>query len=80
MAYIERMQQQHERLAPAAAPDDLQAEANELARLRDERDALRAKLDEVARVLGADPAKIVHDARNVMNELGLLRKLAELED
>ena len=53
--------------------------AEQIDRLRRERDALQAKLDQIAQVIGArDSSKIVHDVRNVMNELVLLRKLAEL--
>ena len=60
---------------------DPSAGGGDLARLRAERDELRATLDQIAQVIGAkSPDKIVHDVRNVMNELGLLRKLAELED
>ena len=62
---------------PAGDADD----PNNPARLRAQRDDLQAKLDQIAQVIGAKSAdKIVHDVRNVMNELGLLRKLAELED
>ena len=62
---------------PAGDADD----PNDPARLRAQRDALQDKLDQIAEVIGAKSAdKIVHDVRNVMNELGLLRKLAELED
>lgn len=49
--------------------------------LRRDRDALQAKLDRLAAVIGCEnPAKIEHDLRNVMNELVLLRKLAEEDD
>ena len=41
----------------------------------------REKLESIAEVIGArDSSKIVHDVRNVMNELVLLRKLAELDE
>ena len=72
------------RTAPAAAPSDAADDpndSNDPARLRAQRDDLRDKLDQIAQVIGCQsPDKIVHDVRNVMNELGLLRKLAELED
>ena len=48
--------------------------------VRRERDELRQKLDEIASVIGApDAGKIVHDVRNVMNELVLLRRLTDDE-
>ena len=54
--------------------------AEQIERLRRERDALEAKLDQIAQVIGTrDASKIVHDVRNVMNELVLLRKLAEMD-
>ncbi len=63
-----------------ADPPDMQRLLTELAELRRERDALQSQLDTIAEVIGAHSSgKIVHDVRNVMNELVLLRKLAELE-
>ncbi len=53
----------------------------EVASLRQERDTLASRLDSIAEVIGsADTSRIVHDVRNVMNEVVLLRKLAELEE
>ena len=67
---------------PPAASDDVPTDAaTQVVRLRAERDVLRARLDQVAEVIGCkDPSRVVHDVRNVMNELGLLRKLAEFDD
>src|SRR5690606_18747187 len=59
---------------------ELERLRRELAELRRERDHLQAQIDAIAEVIGAHHSgKIVHDVRNVMNELVLLRKLAELE-
>ncbi len=53
----------------------------ELARVRGERDLLRSRIDRVAEAIGCEnPEKVVHDVRNVLNELVLLRKLVELND
>jgi hypothetical protein len=48
--------------------------------LEEANSALREKLDAIAEVIGAANAdKIVHDVRNVVNEVVLLRKLVELD-
>lgn len=48
--------------------------------LRRERDELQEKLDQIAQVIGAPNSdRILHDVRNVMNELVLLRSLSDLE-
>lgn len=53
---------------------------SQLQALRHERDELQAKLQQIAQVIGApDADRILHDLRNVMNELVLLRSLADLE-
>lgn len=42
---------------------------------------MRAKLEQIALVVGAkDAGKIIHDVRNVMNELVLLRELSDIEN
>ena len=49
--------------------------------LRRERDLYLEKLHRVSEAIGSDdPMRIVHDVRNVMNELVLLRKLVDLGD
>ena len=54
--------------------------AAQVEKLREEKAILWDKLEQAADVIGSDdPMRIVHDVRNVMNELGLLRKLVELE-
>ena len=54
---------------PKPSPDDV-AELAEL----------RARQDRLMALLGTkSPAKLEHDVRNVLNEVALLRKLAELE-
>lgn len=60
---------------------DLEALRREYERLRTERDSLRNTLDQIAQVIGArDSDRILHDVRNVMNELVLLRNLADLDE
>ena len=55
-------------------------QGTQLEALRRERDELQAKLQQIAQVIGAsDTNRILHDVRNVMNELVLLRSLADLE-
>ena len=45
-----------------------------------ERDDLQEKLREIAQVIGApNTDRILHDVRNVMNELVLLRSLSDLD-
>ena len=69
---------QHPADAGAEACGDLE---EELARIRSERDMLRSRIERVAEAIGSDnPERIVHDVRNVLNELVLLRKLVELDD
>ncbi|MEM6314852.1 MAG: hypothetical protein AAF743_12235 [Planctomycetota bacterium] len=49
--------------------------------LRDEVHRLREREQRIAELIGCtDTAKLEHDVRNVLNELALLRKLAEMED
>ena len=64
------------RLAQQAAQlNEVRAEAE---RLRAERDRLAAQQRQVAELLkSTNPEKLVHDLRNVLNELQLYRMLAE---
>lgn len=60
--------------SPANDEEDVQ-------RLREERELLWSKLEQVAEAIGSDdPLRVVHDVRNIMNELVLLRKLVELDE
>ena len=53
----------------------------ELEKVKAERDQLWGKLEQIAEALGTDnPMRVVHDLRNVMNELVLLRKLVNFDD
>ena len=70
---------------PAATTDEdaqrPESPAEQLERLRRECDLLQSRINQIAQVIGCkDTNKIVHDVRNVMNELVLLRKLVELEE
>lgn len=47
--------------------------------LREENARLSQLLDEIAGVINGRPDKVLHDVRNVMNELVLLRKLVDDE-
>lgn len=61
--------------------EKLDALRRECEAIQQERDELRAKLEQIAQVIGADDTgKIIHDVRNVMNELVLLRELSNIED
>jgi hypothetical protein len=52
----------------------------EVEALRRERDDLESKLQQIAQVIGApNTDRILHDVRNVMNELVLLRSLSDLD-
>lgn len=68
----------HTTSSPSSAPDDGEEDVE---RLREERALLWSKLEQVAEVIGSDdPLRVVHDVRNIMNELVLLRKLVELDE
>jgi hypothetical protein len=61
--------------------DSIESLRERLRALERENAALREKLSAIAHAVGAsDSEKIVHDVRNLLNELVLLRKLAELEE
>jgi hypothetical protein len=48
--------------------------------LHQERDLYLDKLKQVAEIIGSDdPLHVVHDVRNIMNELRLLKKLVDLD-
>jgi hypothetical protein len=52
----------------------------EIAELRAELERLRAKHAEMMELLGcSDPDKLIHDLRNVLNEMQLLRLLAKMD-
>lgn len=59
--------------------DSLSTEAlrSECRSLLDENAEMRRTLDDIAEVINGRPEKLLHDVRNVMNELVLLRKLAD---
>ena len=60
---------------------DEQALRHELRTLRAERDTMAQRQDEIARLLNAkSPDRILHDLRNVLNELVLLKAIANTED
>lgn len=60
-----------------ATPSD----TSDVEQLRAERDVYWSKLEQVSEAIGSDdPLRVVHDVRNVLNELGLLRKLVELDE
>ena len=62
---------------PVAEPTD----TDDAVRLRAERDFYWSKLEQAAEAMGKDdPLRVVHDLRNVLNELGLLKKLVELDE
>ena len=53
----------------------------QLQTLRAERDTMAQRQDEIARLLNAkSPDRILHDLRNVLNELVLLKAIANTED
>ena len=58
------------------SPEEL-AERNRA--LEAENEQLRDLRDEIARVINGRPEKLLHDIRNVMNELVLLRRLIDEE-
>ena len=65
----------------SSGDSDLEALRREYERLRTERDSLRNTVEQIAQVIGArDSERILHDVRNVMNELVLLRNLADLDE
>ncbi len=56
------------------------SDTDDAMRLRAERDLYWSKLEQTAEAIGSDnPLRIVHDVRNVLNELVLLRKLVDLD-
>lgn len=75
---------------PASANAEPEREGNEIMDgLRQERDQYRDKLDRISEVLKVwrtdlpqdnDHRKIVHDVRNLVNEVVLLRELTNLDD
>ena len=67
---------------PATSPSSLSSDLGTSASsVRAERDLYRDRLRRVAEAIGCeDETKVVHDVRNVMNELVLLRKLVELDE
>ena len=68
-------------LAPGESDSSKDGLRKELDRTKAERDQLWNKLEQVAEALGTDnPMRVVHDLRNVMNELVLLRKLVNFDD
>jgi len=61
--------------------DSIESLRQQLRALQEENAVLNEKLNAVVQAIGAKNAdKIVHDIRNLLNELVLLRKLAELEE
>jgi hypothetical protein len=61
---------------PSEAAEPIEAQ---LARARRELDSMRAAQRQVMELIGCDrPEKLVHDLRNVLNELQLLRMLADM--
>ncbi|MEM8873693.1 MAG: hypothetical protein AAGD32_05480 [Planctomycetota bacterium] len=51
------------------------------AELRREIERLREREQRYAQLIGCtDPTKLEHDLRNVLNELAMLRRIAELDD
>lgn len=66
---------------PNEQNEELLALREECRRLRQESERLQAQLEQIAQVVGSQEAtRLVHDVRNIMNELVLLRKLVELEE
>jgi hypothetical protein len=67
---------------PAVSCDEaLHDEDESIQVLRAQRDLYKQRLDRIIDAIDCkDPEKVVHDVRNVLNELTLLRKLVELED
>ncbi len=56
-------------------------EKDEVGRLLAERDRLLDQQRQIMQLLGTQsPEKVVHDLRNVLNELGLLRTLMESQE
>ena len=63
--------------AQAASLHELRAEVNQL---RSERDRLADRQGQIAELLkSANPEKIVHDLRNVLNELTLYKALVDVQ-
>ncbi len=61
--------------------DSLESLREQVRSLREQNAVLVERIEAISNVIGShNPARIVHDVRNVMNELVLLRKLAELEE
>ena len=68
--------------SPVTKPSPIQGNGTmtEVEALRRERDELESKLQQIAQVIGApNTDRILHDVRNVMNELVLLRSLSDLD-
>ena len=66
---------------PYAAAEGGRPDSQDVEDLRRERDLYLEKLQRVSEAIGSDdPMRVVHDVRNVMNELVLLRKLVDLGD
>jgi uncharacterized small protein (DUF1192 family) len=65
--------------APLQLDSSMETES-EVAKLRAEIERLRAKQAEVMELLGCkNPDKLVHDLRNILNEMQLLRLLAKMD-
>ena len=59
----------------------LSASSDDSAAMRAELDRLRQREAQIMTLIGCqNPDKLMHDLRNVLNELQLLRMLAETED
>lgn len=69
-----------QRLSVDVLAPELEATRSENARLKEENAKLRRTQDEIAQLLECkSPDKILHDLRNVLNELVLLKAVAEDE-
>src|SRR2546423_15513760 len=65
----------------AAAAGESQGGGGEVQSIQAERDALAKQQAEVMKLLNAkSPERILHDLRNVLNELVLLKAVAETEE